>query len=265
MKTLAKLSNLENKVALITGGFGKIGSIIGEALAELGAQLLIVDIPNCAKDDSSLYQNFKDKLTIFECDVENEHERNKLIYSIREKYENLDILVNNAAFLGGTNLDGWVTDFEHQSLETWRRALEVNLTCPFHLTQAFLPLLNNSISPSVINVSSIYGLLGPNWSLYDGTDMGNPAAYAASKGGLIQLTRWLSTTLAPKVRVNAIAPGGVIRNQPESFVGKYQSRTPLKRMAKEEDFKGAIAYLATDLSQYVTGQTLVVDGGFSTW
>ncbi len=95
--------------------------------------------------------------------------------------------------------------------------------------------------------------------------MGNPAAYAASKGGMVQLTRWLATVLAPDVRVNCISPGGVARGQPEPFVTRYVQRTPLKRMATEEDFKGAIAYLASDLSEYVTGENLLVDGGWTAW
>ena len=95
--------------------------------------------------------------------------------------------------------------------------------------------------------------------------MGNPSAYAASKGGLVQLTRWLATVLAPKVRVNSISPGGVFRDQPDEFCQRYIERTPMRRMATEEDLKGAIAYLATDLSSYVTGHNLIVDGGWTTW
>jgi NAD(P)-dependent dehydrogenase (short-subunit alcohol dehydrogenase family) len=95
--------------------------------------------------------------------------------------------------------------------------------------------------------------------------MQNPIAYAASKGGLLQMTRWLSTVLAPRIRVNAISPGGIARGQPDLFVERYVARTPLGRMASEEDFKGAIAYLASDLSQWVTGHNLVVDGGWSAW
>ena len=95
--------------------------------------------------------------------------------------------------------------------------------------------------------------------------MGNPAGYAASKGGLIQLTRWLATVLAPDVRVNAIIPGGIWRNQPETFREQYVARTPLGRMGAEEDLKGAAAYLASDLSAYVTGQNLIVDGGWTAW
>ena len=118
---------------------------------------------------------------------------------------------------------------------------------------------------SIINISSIYGAVGPDMSLYDGTSMGNPAAYAVSKGGILQMTRWLSTVLAPDIRVNSITPGGIARNQPLPFVERYEKRTPLRRMGREEDFKGAIAYFASDLSSWVTGENLMVDGGWTAW
>ena len=105
-------------------------------------------------------------------------------------------------------------------------------------------------------------MFAPDWNLYEGTSMNNPAAYGASKAGLIQLTRWLSSQLAPQVRVNSISPGGIFRNQEKEFVKRYESKTPLGRMATEDDLKGAIAYLASDLSKYVTGQNLSVDGGW---
>ena len=148
---------------------------------------------------------------------------------------------------------------------TWRRALEVNLTSAFALSQACQFLLEKSTSASIINIGSIYGFLGPDLSLYESTDMNNPAAYAASKGGLLQLTRWMATALAPKIRVNSISPGGISRGQPQAFVDRYVSRTPLKRMGREEDLQGAIIYLATDMSSWVTGQNLIVDGGWSSW
>src|SRR5437870_1912890 len=114
-------------------------------------------------------------------------------------------------------------------------------------------------------IGSIYGVVGPDLALYEGTPLGNPAAYAASKGGLLQFTRWLATSLAPRVRVNMLSPGGVERGQAEQFRTRYVAKTPLARMATEEDFKGAVAYLASDLSAYVTGQNLIVDGGWTTW
>ena len=188
-----------------------------------------------------------------------------MLESIQKDHDSLNVLINNAAFVGTSELKGWGTTFEKQTVETWQRALEVNLTAPFHLCQSLAPLLRNSVGANIINIGSIYGELGPDWSLYDGTSMANPAAYSASKGGLIQLTRWLATTLAPNIRVNAISPGGIFRNQPEVFVKRYEGRTPLARMATENDFRGAVAYLASDMSSYVTGKNMMVDGGWGEW
>ena len=170
-----------------------------------------------------------------------------------------------AALVGTSDLKGWSTPFLEQNSDTWRLALEVNLTAQFVLTQACAEALAASGHGSVVNIGSIYGMGGPDMRLYENTTMGNPAAYAASKGGLLQLTRWLATVLAPDVRVNAITPGGIWRRQPEVFCARYATRTPLRRMATEEDLKGAVAYLASDLSAYVTGHNLVVDGGWTVW
>lgn len=259
--------SLAGRVAVITGGAGHIGRAIGHALAELGADLAIVDIsaPGCAEFAAELSERWQVTSVGFDCDLERSEAVSDLPRRVRERFGRIDILVNCAAFVGTSGLDGWAVPFEQQSASTWRRALEVNLTAPFVLIQAAADDLRASGHGSVINIASIYGLVGPDWRLYEGTSLGNPAAYAASKGGLIQATRWLSTTLAPHVRVNAIAPGGVFRDTPEPFLGRYIARTPLGRMAREEDLKGAVAYLATDLSAYVTGQCLAVDGGWTVW
>ncbi|PJC70354.1 MAG: short-chain dehydrogenase, partial [Zetaproteobacteria bacterium CG_4_8_14_3_um_filter_59_5] len=194
-----------------------------------------------------------------------QEQRNELVRQLKDDGEGLNILINNAAFVGTSGLQGWSVPFEEQSVETWRRALEVNLTAVFDLCQGLAPMLRRSEGASIINIASIYGQYGPDWGLYEGTGMSNPAAYGASKGGLIQLTRWLATTLAPDVRVNAISPGGIFRNQPEPFVRRYAARTPLSRMGTEDDMRGSVAYLASDLSNYVTGQNLAVDGGWGIW
>lgn len=267
MKKISDLMNLKGRSALITGATGCIGQEISLTIAELGGDLLLVDRPG---SDFSFIQkkildNWNVNIDCLDCDLENENSRNSLIDGVINNNKNIDILINNAAFVGDSNLDGWVDDFCKQSLKTWNRALEVNLTAAFHLSQAFTPLLKNNNKGSIINISSIYGVVAPDLSVYEGTDMGNPAAYSVSKGGLVQLTRWLSTTIAPEVRVNCISPGGVWRNQPSVFVERYESKTPLGRMATEEDFKGIIAYLASDLSAYVTGQNIIVDGGWTTW
>jgi len=267
MTTIASLMNLNGRRALITGATGGIGQVISLTLAELGADLILVDLPGA--DYSNLLQEIESrwpvKLQTVDCDLEVQEQREALVTTILERNISLDILVNNAAFVGTSDLQGWVTDFEKQTTETWRRALEVNLTAQFDLSKGLAPLLKQSSGGSIVNVGSIYGKYGPDNRLYEGTGMGNAAGYAASKGGLIQYTRWLATTLSPQVRVNSISPGGVFRQQPESFVERYCARVPLQRMATEEDFRGAIAYLSSDLSQYVTGQDLAVDGGWGVW
>jgi NAD(P)-dependent dehydrogenase (short-subunit alcohol dehydrogenase family) len=258
--------DLHGRVALITGGAGHIGMAMGAALAELGATIVLLDTAtHLVQSSTSLHETYGVPTLPLALDLVDEAAIRAVPTTILEQFGRLDIMVNNAALVGTTALSGWATSFAQQHAETWRLALEVNLTAPFLLTQMCTPALRDSGHGSVINVGSIYGLVGPNWSLYTDTSLGNPAAYAASKGGLLQLTRWLATTLAPHVRVNALTPGGVWRNQHDSFVERYTTLTPLGRMATEEDFKGAIAFLASDLSAYVTGQNLVVDGGWTTW
>jgi len=264
MKLLNQLSDLTGRRALITGASGGLGRVFADTLASLGAELILVDLPNTRLKEISaeLEKNYNVNVQAIECDLEKQDQRSCLISQQLDSGKGLSVLVNNAALVGTSDLSGWAVPFVDQSIETWRRAIEVNLTAVFDLCQGLSPLLIASQGSSIINIASIYGLNAPDWSLYEGTSLGNPAAYGVSKGGLIQLTRWLSTTLAPNVRVNAISPGGVFRNQPDEFVKKYSDKTPLKRMATENDFRGAIAFLASDMSQYVTGQILSVDGGW---
>jgi len=267
MKNITELMNLEGRVALITGGAGHIGMAMAEALAELGCNLCLLDRPGDVLVNSvkKLKTDWNVKVESIAIDLENENERLSVVDKISASFGRLDILVNNAGFVGDSQLQGWVVPFSDQSVDTWRRCMEVNLTAVFHLSQLLHPMLKTNGNGSIVNISSIYGVVGPDLSLYDGTKMGNPAAYAASKGGMVQLTRWMSTVIAPEVRVNCITPGGVFRNQAEAFVARYEKRTPLARMGKEEDMKGAIVYLASDLSSYVTGQNLMVDGGWTAW
>lgn len=266
MRTILDLMNLNEKRALITGATGGIGTQMAFTIAELGGDLVLVDRPGT--NYTALLDGLKEydvKITCIDCDLEKEHSRAELIQSVIDDSRPLNILINNAAFVGTSGLEGWVTDLEHQSIETWSRALEVNLTAAFDLSKGLASKIKKSGYGSIINVASIYGVCAPDYSLYEGTKMGNPAAYAASKGALIQLTRWLSTTLAPDIRVNVISPGGVYRGQPEKFIKSYNLKTPLARMATEEDFKGVTAYLASNLSAYVTGQNILVDGGWTVW
>ena len=267
MTTIKELSNLKGRRALITGATGSLGKVMADTLAELGADLILVDRPGSDFDSLSanLSNRWKVKVECQVCDLEQQEQRAGLMDWMKSVDQGLNILINNAAFVGTSDLQGWAVPFEEQTVDTWRRALEVNLTAIFDLCQGLTPLLKAAEGASIINIASIYGLYGPDWGLYKGTNMSSPAAYGASKGGLLQFTRWLATTIAPNVRVNAISPGGVFRNQPEAFVQRYEAKTPLGRMAIEDDFRGVVAYLASDLSKYVTGQNFSVDGGWGAW
>jgi len=256
---------MSGRWSLITGASGNLGTCFADTLAGLKSNLILVDVNgrNLEKQSKELSKKWGVDVSHIEVDLSKEEGREVVALSTKAITSKLDVLINNAAFLGHSNLPGWKVEFENQTLETWRKCLELNLTSIFDLSQKLLELMKESDSASIINISSVYSIVGPDWSLYADTDMGNPAAYSASKGGLNQLTIWMASTLAPRVRVNGLILGGVQKNQPENFVHRYSTKTPMKRMATREDFRGGIAFLASGLSSYVTGHLLVIDGGFT--
>jgi len=267
MKTIREMMSLKDRTVLITGGAGHLGKAFGFTLAELGANVALADRDyNKAKECADMIVGLHhSRSTAFKVELQDSEAVRNLPQRVAAEFGGLDIIVNNAGFVGTDKLTGWCVPIEEQSIETWRAATEVNMTAPFFLVQAALSFLKAQNCGSVINISSIYGFLGPDMRIYNETELGNPAAYAASKGGLIQSTRWLATVLAPQVRVNCVSIGGIWRNQPERFVEQYVKKTPLGRMGTEDDITGIVAYLASDLSKYVTGQHIVVDGGWSVW
>jgi NAD(P)-dependent dehydrogenase (short-subunit alcohol dehydrogenase family) len=266
VRSLEELFSLRGRVALITGGAGHIGLACAEALAELGAHIVVVDrdAATCEQRVEDLVARYGANATPLAVDLEDTDGCKAAIGTVVAQHGRLDVLVNNAAYTGTSKIPGWAVPLADQSVEAWNAALRVNLTAPFVLSQAAFPELAKHRG-CIVNVGSIYGVVGPQNALYEGTPMANPAAYGASKGGLAQLTRYLATSMAPSVRVNCMSPGGVARGQAAQFVERYVSRTPMGRMASEEDFKGAFAYLASDASAYVTGHELLVDGGWTAW
>lgn len=267
MRDIRTLFDLTGRAAIVTGGAGHIGSAIADALAELGASLAIVDMDASRAQSvaSDIGQRRTVKTMPLAIDLEDEDAVRSVPKRVLGEFGRLDVLVNCAALVGTSGLEGWAVPIRDQSAKSWRRALEVNLTAPFVLAQSSADALSAHGCGSIVNVLSIYGLVGPDERLYEGTPLGNPAAYGASKAGLMQLTRHLATTIAPTVRCNAITPGGVERGQADAFRERYVARTPMGRMAIEEDFKGAAAFLASDASAYITGQNVVVDGGWTAW
>jgi NAD(P)-dependent dehydrogenase (short-subunit alcohol dehydrogenase family) len=252
-RTLRELGDLGGRGALVAGGAGHVGGAVVETLAEMGARVVVCDLDADA-DASGI-----------PCDLADEAAARAAVREAVSRLGGLDVLVHCAALVGTSELDGWAVPFPEQSAGAWDTALRVNLTSAFVLAHEAREALAASGRGSVILFSSTYGVVAPDFALYDGTDMGNPAGYGASKAGLVQLARYLATALAPDVRVNAISPGGIERGQPDAFRERYRARTPLRRLATEEDVKGAVAFLASDLSAYVTGQNLLVDGGWTAW
>ena len=263
MRTLHQLMDLSHRTALVTGGAGHIGASIAVCLAELGAKVAIVDrdAAACAAQASTVGGGAWGRA----CDLADEKQTRDTVRGVLDRFGGLDIFIHCAAYVGTTAASGWAVPFQEQSVAAWDCAIRINLTAPFIIAQEAHAALRVAGRGSIVLIGSIYGLVGPDMRLYDDTAMANPAGYGVSKGGLLQLTRYLATVFAPSVRVNAITPGGVFREQPEVFQQRYIERTPLRRMAKEEDFRGAAAFLASDLSAYMTGHNLVVDGGWTAW
>jgi NAD(P)-dependent dehydrogenase (short-subunit alcohol dehydrogenase family) len=259
--------DLSGRCAILAGGAGHVGLAAAETLAELGARVCIVDEDKSGSETcvARLHEMNSREAFAIPCDLKSESHIRSTVDEAVNRMGRLDILVHCAACVGTTPLVGWAVPFDQQTTQAWDEGLRINVTSAFVLCRAAEGPLRKSGHGSVIFFASTYGMVGPDMKLYEGTQMGNPAAYGASKGALLQLTRYLATVLAPEIRVNAISPGGIYRNQPAPFVKRYELRTPLGRMATEDDLKGAVAYLAGDLSLYVTAANLVVDGGWTAW
>jgi len=249
--------NFSNKTILITGGLGNLGFELTKSFLDLGAEVIIIDY-NISPLKKKLFKH-NEKIRFFECDLSINKKRKKLINDIKERTETIDCLINNATYLD----KNFIAPLKSQSVESFKDSFDVSLVAPFHLSKELSKLMKGSKDPNIINISSIYSIVAPDFKLYKDTKMGNAAAYTVAKSGLNQLTLWFASMLSPKIRVNSISPGGIIRDQPKKFIDKYKKKTLLNRMAKEKDIVGPTLFLASNLAQYITGHNLVVDGGYT--
>lgn len=257
--------DLSDRHVVLTGATGHIGSNLAKRLASFGADLYLIDRQSDDLEELAATIENTSEVNVhwLACDFEKPSKIEETIDKLKNAENAVTSLINNAAFVGTTDVDGWGVPFDDQQLETWKRAFDVNLNSVFSFCQGLSPIMKHQHNAAIVNVASIYGFNAPDWSLYEGTQMGNPAAYAASKGGLLQFTKWLATALAPDIRVNCISPGGLYRDQEQKFVDRYVKRTPLGRMATEDDITNGIVFLVSPMSSYVTGHNLVIDGGWS--
>lgn len=263
--------SLKNKTAIVTGALGLIGKEHCKALSEAGANVVVADIDKVKCDVFA--KTLESESIGIEIDVTSKESLTNARDKILEKFGHIDILVNNAAIndmFESPKAASEQSKFENYPLEIWRKSVDVNLTGVFLCSQVLGTEMAKQKSGSIINIGSTYGITAPDQSLYikkDGSqDFFKPPAYSATKGGVIMFTRYLAAYWGKEnVRVNTLTPGGVENNQDEFFIEQYSKRTMLNRMAKPTDYKGALIFLASDASNYMTGANLVVDGGWTAW
>ena len=257
------MSGLKNKTIIITGGAGLIGSAFSKACAEYGANVVIVDIDERGNELAKQIKKETGNNNIFfqKCDITNINNIQSLIETILNKFGKIDALVNNAY----PRNKNYGRKFEDVTYEDFCENVNMHLGGYFLITQQVAKVMMKQNYGNIINMASIYGFSAPKFEIYEGTDMTMPVEYAAIKGAIINLTKYLASYLGGyNIRVNAISPGGVFTNQPESFVKKYSEKVVLeKRMANTDDIVGVLIFLLSDASKYITGQNIVVDGGWS--
>ena len=258
-RTVAQLFDLTGRVAVVTGGAGLYGRPIVDALAELGAHVVVAsrDVDACRAAVGDVTERGL-SASAHTLDLADEASVAALFTSVVEEFGAIDVLVNNAVHRSGGTIDT-------TTAEDWRSTSDVNSLGLFLMCKHAAEHMTSRGRGVIINVASIYGVVGAAFDIYDGTDMTSPASYAYDKGGMISFTRHLASWLGPNgVRVNCISPGGLrTPDQPVAFVEAYERRVPLARMAGLDDIKGAVAFLASDASTYVTGINLPVDGGWT--
>ncbi len=266
-----KLFSLKGKVALVTGACGLLGREHCQALSEAGAKVIITDLDGCLCEN--LAAELPGESMGLSLDVADWQSVNKAAELVWDKFGCLDVLVNNAAInemFEDKESCQRPLSFETYPVSAWGKQLQVNITGVFLCCQVFGSRMAAFGSGSIINIASTYGLVAPNQSLYYDPE-GNQQffkspAYPVTKAAVLSLTRYLASYWGSAgVRVNALSPGGVKNGQEEWFVLNYAQNTPLKRMADPGDYRGALVFLASEASAYMTGANLVVDGGWTIW
>jgi NAD(P)-dependent dehydrogenase (short-subunit alcohol dehydrogenase family) len=272
------LFDLTKKVAVVFGGNGYLGLQFCGALLEHGAKVYSCDIiVDRSRKIKNYEKKYPERFEILKVDASIKEELIELRGYITEREKAIDVLVNSI-YLKGKD---WYLPFEEVSLEGWNIGLMGHLTIPFLTIQTFIPDMKKQRSGSIINLSSHYGLVGNDQRIYVGSNLHevylkkssdlnriySPGVYNAAKGGLINFTRYLAAYYGEyNIRVNCISPGGIRNdNENETFVRKYSEKVPLGRKANPDEINGALIFLASDASTYVTGHNLIVDGGYTIW
>lgn len=262
---LERLFGLHGRVAAVIGGAGRIGQHLCRALWEAGASVAVLDVDGDAAERvaSELAAREGVRAAGMALDASNPADLERACHRIEREFGPPDILVNSAQYRGGGFYSSRVEDYP---LDAWKKVLEVNLTGVHLACQTFGRSMIAHRGGSIINLASTYGVVSPDPRIYGESGVNSPVAYAAAKAGVINLTRYLAIHWRDKnIRVNCLVPGGVFDNQGKEFVMRYSERTPLGRMAAADDYQGAILFMASQASSYMTGAVLTVDGGWTAW
>jgi len=270
---MSDLFDLTGKVAIVTGGAGILGRGFCQSLSAHGAQVALVDVSEASAQESAESLNATAGTDIFPvvCDVSDPQSVKSMVNAVVKRFRRIDILHNNAA-TKSRDLPAFFEPFETYSADVWREIMSVNIDGMFLVAQAVgKQMLAQGNGGSIIQTASIYGVVAPDQRIYEGSQymgvaINTPAVYSASKAAVIGLARYLATYWAQhKIRVNVLTPGGIESGQNDVFRQSYSSRVPLGRMGRDNELHGALIFLASDASSYVTGQNIIVDGGMSCW
>ena len=265
--------DLSGKTAVVTGGAGLLGRHFCAGLAESGAGVAVVDLREQPAIElaQALRQQYGVRAIGIGCDVSVPQSVHAMVGRVVREFGEIHILHNNAAGKSD-DLDAFFAAFEDYSYEQWRKIMGVNLDGMFLVAQAVgKQMVAQAKGGSIIQTASIYGVMAPDHRIYEGSfylgrKINTPAVYSASKAAVIGLTKYLATYWADKgIRVNTLTPGGIESGQNDEFTRRYAARVPLNRLAVEHEMVGALLFLASDASSYMTGQNIIVDGGLNAW
>lgn len=256
--------DLKNKVVIITGGAGLIGKGFVKAVVEHGGTAIIADIDEIVGKQVKAELSAElgsDKIDFVEVDITSKESVKDMIDIVVDKHKVIDAVVNNAY----PRNKNYGRKFEDVTYEDFCENLNLHLGGYFLMSQEVSRVMVQQNSGVIVYIASIYGFMAPRFELYEGASFTSPVEYSATKGGLLSLTKYLASYLGKNdIRVNAISPGGVHNNQSKSFVEQYSKRVILgNKMAEPDDLTGALIFLLSDASRYITGQNIVVDGGWS--
>jgi NAD(P)-dependent dehydrogenase (short-subunit alcohol dehydrogenase family) len=244
------MNRLHDRVIIVTGGSGLLGKEIVQKIRSEGGIPYNADI--AADDDLDR--------GIIQCDISNEQSINQAIDKVLQRHGRIDGIVNNAY----PRTQDWGNKFEEISLSSWKQNVDLQLNSLFQVCQKVLSIMMGQKGGSIVNIGSIYGVVGPDFSIYDGTGMTMPAAYSAIKGGIVNFTRYLASYYGPHgIRINCVSPGGILNGQSDLFVENYCKKVPMRRMGSPSDISAPICFLLSDEAKYITGHNLVIDGGWT--